>query len=186
LNIDEQDDIEKTWAELAAKIDEPVDTLKACIQTTKEMFIVLDHTRTILLCISDGSLPSNVGGGGNVRNILRRCFSILKRNDWWDKLGMEGFLKIFEEHKKDLMGVYGEFPDYQSFGDIIKVEYERWMTTDDTQTLNLEKLLKKRKNKLTIDDWIMAMQAWGIPADKISEVAKCPTPGNLYYEIATR
>jgi len=95
------------------------------------MFIVLDHTRTILLCISDGSLPSNVGGGGNVRNILRRCFSILKRNGWWDKLGMEGFLKIFEEHKKDLMGVYGEFPDYQSFGDIIKVEYERWMTTDD-------------------------------------------------------
>ena len=186
LNIDEQDDIEKTWAELAEKIDEPVDSLKACIQTTKEMFIVLDHTRTILLCISDGSLPSNVGGGGNVRNILRRCFSILKRNGWWDKLGMEGFLKIFEEHKKDLMGVYGEFPDYQSFGDIIKVEYERWMTTDDAQTLNLEKLLKKRKNKLTIDDWIMAMQAWGIPADKISEVAKTPTPGNLYYEIATR
>jgi len=31
LNIDEQDDIEKTWAELAEKIDEPVDSLKACI-----------------------------------------------------------------------------------------------------------------------------------------------------------
>jgi len=72
------------------------------------MYIILDHTRSILITISDGSLPSNVGGGGNVRNILRRCFSVLKKNDWWDKIGkMEGFLKIFEMHKKDLEGVYG-------------------------------------------------------------------------------
>lgn len=37
-----------------------------------------------------------------------------------------------------------------------------------------------------MDDWIMAMQSWGISADKISEVCKSPIPGNLYYEIATR
>jgi len=37
-----------------------------------------------------------------------------------------------------------------------------------------------------MDDWIMAMQSWGISADKISEVCKQPIPGNLYYEIATR
>jgi alanyl-tRNA synthetase len=56
----------------------------------------LDHTRTILFTISDGALPSNVGGGGNVRNILRRCFSLLKKNGWWDIIGMDGFLEIFE------------------------------------------------------------------------------------------
>lgn len=78
LNIDEVDDIEQTWANLANKIDVPVNDLKTSIQTVKEMFIVLDHTRTILITISDGSLPSNVGGGGNVRNILRRCFALLK------------------------------------------------------------------------------------------------------------
>lgn len=92
LNIDETDDIDKTWAELAEKIDVPVDKLKESIQIVKEMFIVLDHTRTILITISDGSLPSNVGGGGNVRNILRRVFSLLKKNQWWEKLGMEGLL----------------------------------------------------------------------------------------------
>jgi len=37
----------------------------------------LDHTRTALIIISDGALPSNVGGGGNVRNIIRRIFSIM-------------------------------------------------------------------------------------------------------------
>jgi alanyl-tRNA synthetase len=41
------------------------------------------------------------------------------------------------------------------------------------QRKNLEKLLKQRKNGiLTIDDWIIAMQSWGIPADSISEISK--------------
>jgi len=56
------------------------------------MYIILDHTRSILMTITDGSLPANVGGGGNVRNILRRVFSILERNKWWDKLQMNDFL----------------------------------------------------------------------------------------------
>jgi alanyl-tRNA synthetase len=56
------------------------------------LYIILDHTRTILITISDGSLPSNVGGGGNVRNILRRVLSIMRKNGWWEKFGMEGFL----------------------------------------------------------------------------------------------
>jgi alanyl-tRNA synthetase len=47
------------------------------------------------MIVSDGSLPSNVGGGSNVRNILRRTFAILKKNGWWDKLKMEGFLELF-------------------------------------------------------------------------------------------
>lgn len=87
---------------------------------------MLDHTRTILFTISDGALPSNVGGGGNVRNILRRVFSIMKRNGWWDKLGMDGFLEIFEQHKADLEGIYGKFPEYKSFREIMEVEYNRW------------------------------------------------------------
>ena len=122
------------------------------------------------MTITDGALPSNVGGGGNVRNILRRVFSIMKKNGWWDKLGMEGFLEIFENHKKDLAGIYGEFPEYKSFGMIIGVEYDRWKNSDDESVKKLNKVIQQRKGKLTIDDWIVCMQSHGIPADKISEV----------------
>ncbi len=90
-------------------------------------------------------------------------------------------------HKKDLEGVIGAFAEYKSFDDIIKVEFERWKSTDEVQKKNLDKLIKQRKTgKLSIDDWIVAMQSWGIPADKISELSKEPVPGNLYYEIAQR
>ena len=123
LNIDEVDDIEETWRALGEKIDVPVEELKSSIQVVKEMFIILDHTRTILITISDGSLPSNVGGGGNVRNILRRCFAVMKARGWWDMMGMDGFIQIFEMHKEDLRGIYGQFPEYKSFREIIEVEY---------------------------------------------------------------
>ena len=110
----------------------------------------------------------------------------MKKNGWWEKFGMEGFLKIFELHKLDLEGIYGKFPEYKSFGEIIQVEYDRWHTSDDESVKKLEKVIKQKKGNLTIDDWITAMQAHGIPADKISEVVKQPIPPNLYYEIALR
>lgn len=139
------------------------------------------------MTITDGSLPANVGGGGNVRNILRRVFSILERNGWWDKIKVDNeFLEIFQKHKEDLKGIYGEFREYKSFDDIILVEYERWKNTDEIQKKNLEKVLKTKKGVLSIDDWIVAMQSWGIPADRISEISGLPVPGNLYYEIAQR
>ena len=122
------------------------------------------------MTITDGALPSNVGGGGNVRNILRRVFSIMKKNGWWDTLGMEGFLEIFENHKKDLAGIYGEFEEYKSFGMIIGVEYDRWKNSDDESVKKLNKVIQQRKGKLTIDDWTVCMQSHGSPADKISEV----------------
>ena len=53
---------------------------------------MLDHTRTVFMTVMDGSLPSNVGGGGNVRNVLRRVFGTLKKNKWMDILKMEGNL----------------------------------------------------------------------------------------------
>jgi alanyl-tRNA synthetase len=51
------------------------------------------------MTISDGSLPSNVGGGGNVRNILRRVFALLKKYEWWPKIEMDGLIEIFDAHK---------------------------------------------------------------------------------------
>lgn len=122
------------------------------------MYIILDHTRSVLITVTDGCLPSNVGGGGNVRNILRRVFSILEKYNWWEKLTFEGFLEIFEYHKKDLEGIYGKFDEFKSFNEIIKVEYDRWKNTDEVQKKNLDKLLKQKKgSKLAIDDWIVAM-----------------------------
>ncbi len=127
-----------------------------------------------------------MGGGANIRNVLRRVFAILKKNGWWEKIGgMPGFLELFNYHKADLFELYGQFPPYKSFNEIIEIEYERWINTDVSQKQKLDKLLKKNKT-LTLDDWIIAITSYGIPADQISQISGQTPPGNLYYEIAYR
>lgn len=192
LNVDETDDIEKMWKIISEKVGLDVAEIKKQIIPVKDLYILCDHARTAMMVICDGSLPSNVGGGSNIRNIIRRMFSILKKNDWWQKIGgISGFLDLFNYEKKDIAELYGEFPEYKSFDEILKMEYERWLTTDVSQKQKLEKIIKKNKDKkngqaLSIDDWILAITTYGIPADTISEISGQPIPGNLYYEIAYR
>jgi alanyl-tRNA synthetase len=187
LNIDEAEDIEKIWRDIAEKVKLPLEHVKEAIIPVKDLYVVLDHTRTVLMIIQDGGLPSNTGGGSNCRNALRRVFAILKKNGWWEKIGgIDGLLKLFECHKLDLAELYGHFAEYKSFADIIKIEHERWASTETAQKKKLEQLITKNKGVLSLDNWIMAMQSWGIPADLIAQVSKTAVPDNLYATIAER
>lgn len=188
LNIDEVDDIEETWKRVASFCGEEVEVIKQAVAPVKDLYVILDHTRTLFMTIYDGSLPSNVGGGGNIRNIFRRVLAILHKNDWWKDVGLDGLCDIIEYHKKDLERIYGEghFKSNDSIRKVLALEIEKWETTDCNQKELLKKIIDKRKGKLVLDDWIIAMQSWGIPADRISEISKLPIPGNLYYEISNR
>jgi len=185
LNVDEVDDIDQVWSYISKEINVDVELIKKSIAPVKDMYIILDHIRTVFMIIYDGSLPSNVGGGSNVRNILRRVFALLHKNGWWEKLKIKGLMELIENHQKDLQEIFGEFRKHENMEEILALEYEKWLTTDAEQKVKLEKEIKK-KGKLSIDDWIMAMQSWGIPADRIAQIAKCEIPGDLYKEIALR
>lgn len=188
LNIDEVEDIDETWKKVASLCGEEVEVIKKAVAPVKDMYVILDHTRTLFMTIYDGSLPSNVGGGGNIRNIFRRVLAILHKNDWWKKLGLDGLMAIIEFHKLDLERIYGDghFKPNESIRKVLALEIEKWETTDINQRDLLKKILDKKKGTLELDDWILAMQSWGVPADKISQISGLPIPGNLYYEIAKR
>lgn len=185
LNIDEVEDIDKTWKIISDKINVPSEKVKEAIAPIKDIYIIIDHIRTVFMIINDGSLPSNVGGGSNVRNILRRVFSLLKKNGWDKVIKIKEIDEIINCHITDMEGIYGKFTKNSNLDDIIQIEYDRWVSSDSEQKVKLEKLAKK-KGGMTIDDWIVAIQSYGIPADRISEVTKKPVPGNLYYEISIR
>lgn len=188
LNVDEVDDLQKTWDYIGKEIGMEGEAVKKAVEPVKDLYTILDHTRSVLMAIEDGSLPSNVGGASNVRNILRRVFALLHNRDWWKKLGgLDGLLELFASHKTDLATIYGPFKEYPSFRPIIELEYERWSATDKAQEEKLKKLIDKQKGKpLPLDDWIIAVSSLGIPADQVAKVAKQPVPLNLYYEIASR
>ena len=182
LDVDECEDIDKTWTYISDLIGVNRDKIKEAIEPIKDMFIILDHTRTAMMIIRDGSLPSNVGGGSNLRNIIRRTFAIMSKNKWWDKVSFEDYMGIFKYHELDLQDIYGVFELYQSFNEILTLEYNRWRNTDESQTLKLKKLVDKKK-LLSLEDWYIAVTSWGIPADTIAKISNSSIPDNLYYFI---
>ena len=158
------------------------DIVKA-MEPLKDAFLILDHTRTSQFLIKDGYLPSNVGGGFNLRNILRRSFPVMDKHNWWEQLGFEGYLELFRKHEEDLLDLYGRFPEHSSFEDIIRLEYKRYTTTDNEQKTQLKKFLQKNKNQLSLKDWFVLVTSMGLTPEVISQVSGLEIPNNLYYFI---
>jgi len=52
------------------------------IGTMQSIYSLADHVRTLIFGIADGCIPSNVGGGYNLRVLLRRALAIIKINNW--------------------------------------------------------------------------------------------------------
>ena len=88
------------------------------------------------MIINDGSLPSNVGGGSNVRNVVRSIFSILKKKKLEDKIGVKEMMEIIEAHCKDLEGIYGKIELNPKMADIIEIEYEQFKRLIKTKNKN--------------------------------------------------
>ena len=82
LNVDEVEDLSKAWEEIAAKINEDPNTLRKEILPSSALYSIGEHCRTLLFALNDGALPSNVGGGYNLRLLIRRCLSFNDKYCW--------------------------------------------------------------------------------------------------------
>ncbi|MBI4176974.1 MAG: alanine--tRNA ligase [Candidatus Aenigmarchaeota archaeon] len=77
LNIDEIKDVRAARGLIAKKIGVDESALHRKVAPLQAVYSIADHTKTLLYAISDGGLPSNVGGGYNLRVILRRALAFI-------------------------------------------------------------------------------------------------------------
>ncbi|KAL0229811.1 hypothetical protein PCE1_003375 [Barthelona sp. PCE] len=185
LNVDECENIDQAWEDIAKELGVDVQDLRSAVEAGRDIYIIADHTRALMIPVYDGALPSQSGSGANLRNIIRRVFAILNERNWISSIGFDGIMHIFELHKKQLEPLYGKFADFSSLEGIIRSEFDKYENSTVEVTKKLKQLMKKKKDGLSLNDWIILVSSHGLPADKIAEVLGEPIPGNLYYEIAT-
>ncbi len=82
LNIDEVSDIDAAWSGAAKKAGVDVNKLKQAIKPLSALYSVADHSLALLFALADGAIPSNVGGGYNLRSIYRRASDFIKEYKW--------------------------------------------------------------------------------------------------------
>ncbi len=130
------------------------------------IYIALDHVLTLLFTIKDGMLPSNAGGGYNLRMITRRVFGLE------EDLGMEfDYDWMLEAHAKELNGLFPELQEgIEVTADVIKEEKRTYGETKEKAKRNVEVLLKK--GKIKEEEFVLLYQSHGVPPEYIEEIAK--------------
>ncbi len=181
LNIDEVDDIDKVWRDIAKKLNHDVAEIKGKIIPLASLYAVAEHTRSLLFAFNDGALPSNVGGGYNLRVILRRALDMVERYQW-----NVDFHKLFELHASYLKPLYPELgenlDDVKKIFDVERAKYKA--TRQKTQQL-MQSLMKK---KVTDAELLKVYDSHGVSPELLAEEAKksgsmITIPENFYARV---
>ncbi len=137
LNIDEVEDVNKTWKTVASKIGVDVKELKETVLPLSALYSIGEHSRSLLVALSDGALPSNVGGGYNLRVILRRALSFIDQYGWDVDLR-----EMCEIHAKYLKELYPEMMDtIDEVNEILQIEKKKYIQTKEKSRSLVSKLV---------------------------------------------
>jgi len=141
------------------------------------IYLIADHLRTLIFAISDGALPSNVGGGYNLRMILRRAIATMDRFGWNFDLR-----ELADMHIDYLKTTYPELEKTrQEVKTIIGIERERYAESK-TRMKSIANTIKAQSKKLSVDDLIRLYESDGITPDFLKEAQIISEIPSTFYE----
>jgi len=182
LNVDEVEDINTTWSMVADKIGMDVTKLKNKIMPLAALYSVAEHSRALLVALSDGALPSNVGGGYNLRILFRRALSLIDRYSW--KVEMSDLAGWHADFLKPIFPELSENLD--SVTRILEVEKQKYMATKKKSRQIVSHIIK---SKVTEQRLLQLYDSQGIAPEIIREEAQrlgkdIRVPENFYTRVA--
>lgn len=147
------------------------------------IYTAADHIRTLVFAISDGALPSNVGGGYNLRVILRRTLSILERMKW-SSVRVED---IADMHIDYLSSIYPELEEHrEDVRTILQLESSRYEGSRERMDAIAVSLKNSKKGgELAVQDLVRLYESDGITPDFLVEQGVIASvPSSFYVKLA--
>ena len=173
-------DIFQVKKQIAQELGVEFEKLQKIVVPYESLYTIIDHTRTLVFAISDGSLPSNVGGGYNLRVILRRTLSLLNQIGLGLKLG-----DIIDLHLDHLQRLYPELMEYRNdIHEVLDIESKRFVETQE-RIVAISTKIKKGKTKLNLDDLIRLYESDGVTPDYLVDNRLLESvPPNFYTRLS--
>jgi len=161
-NYEDLIDVRKHAIKNTGITDDQIDRI---ITPLEGMYLIADHLRTLIFAISDGALPSNVGGGYNLRMILRRVIATINRMNL--KLDLDELIDLHIDYLKD---TYPELASSrQDVKSILKIESRRYEESK-TRMVKIATKLKLREHPPNVDELITMYESDGITPDYLKEL----------------
>ena len=156
------------------------DQINRIITPLEGMYLIADHLRTLIFAITDGALPSNVGGGYNLRMMLRRINGTMDRMNL--KLDIDELVDMHIDYLKD---TYPELDaKRQDVKTILKLESERYVESK----IRMGKMavrLKEKGRALTVDELITLYESDGITPEYLKEIEVISEiPSSFYVKLS--
>jgi len=198
LNEDEVPDLEKEKERIAGMLGITKKELFDTLEPLQALYASADHLCTLLFTVTDGMLPSNAGGGYNLRLLLRRVYGFQQR------YGYEfDYAKIIEGHADHLTYLFPHLKNGVSTTiDVIAEEDKRYRATKEKARSIVMNVVSKAagpnkhatnkerlsKGKISAQDLITLYRSNGIPPESVLEVAsendiQVEMPGNFYEQV---
>ncbi len=199
LNIDEVEDIESEKEKVAKQLGMTKAELFKTLEPLQALYASADHLCTLLFGVTDGMLPSNAGGGYNLRMILRRVFGFSERY----RLEMD-YEEIVKGHAKHLNYIFPHLKEgVDTTIDVIDEEKKKYNATKEKARVIVANIVSKAKDVSTkgtckkdrvgegtvgTKELMVLYKSNGIPPDYVIEIAKengvnVKMPGNFYDRI---
>jgi alanyl-tRNA synthetase len=118
----EERDVGRVKRDIAKKLGVEVSEIERELAPLQGLYAIADHAKSLLFAVTDGAIPSNVGGGYNLRVILRRALSFIREFSFGFDL-----VKIAELHARHLKKMFPELKEgLELFPGIMDAEKERY------------------------------------------------------------
>ena len=186
LDMDEVSDIEKAKLDAAKSINLTVPQMMKTVEPMQALYAVADHSRTLLFAISDGAIPSNVGGGYNLRAILRRALNFIDRYNFNFTIH-----DIASWHADYLEPMFPELKEnIDNVKKIVTIEEKKYKKTMHRSKRIVANILKKQ-TKFSEPKLTELYESHGITPELIEKVASETSidihiPGDFYVQIARK
>ncbi len=132
------------------------------IRPLEHTYLIADHLRTLIFAISDGALPSNVGGGYNLRTMLRRIDAAAKHL----KIDLE-MDTLIDAHVDYLKETYPELDDRRrDVKTILDIELRRYRESK----VQMQRKATKIQRQPSVDELIRLYESDGITPEYLKEI----------------
>ncbi|MDC6463145.1 alanine--tRNA ligase [Nitrosopumilus sp.] len=155
------------------------DQINKIITPLEGMYLIADHLRTLIFAIADGALPSNVGGGYNLRMMLRRINGTINRLNL--KLDINELIDAHIDYLKD---TYPELDEKrEDVKTILKLESSRYEESKIHMKKKAEKI--REKGAPSVNELITLYESDGITPEYLKEIdAISEIPSQFYSKLS--
>jgi alanyl-tRNA synthetase len=182
MNADEFGSLSSQREIIAKRLGVESARLEAQLAPLEAMYAIADHAQTLLFGIADGMLPSNSGGGYNLRVLYRRAINFINYHRFPLSIS-----DIVNWHIDYLRAMYPELEEHrEDVAEVLGVEESRYASSTDRASKIVSSITADGKSVST-DDLIRMYDSDGVTPEQLIEAgAKVEMPEDFYEKVQAR